>query len=68
METFRRSLVEIFQRRLTIEGSSPNELQLLGDELLKDLISTLDKPDDSGMLLAHSPALINIIRGFLKKS
>ena len=52
METFRRSLVEIFQRRLTIEGSSPNELQLLGDVLLKDLISTLDKPDDSGMLLA----------------
>jgi uncharacterized protein (TIGR02646 family) len=61
----RKNLVD---QLIFIEGSSPNELQLLGDELLKDLISTLDKPDDSGMLLAHSPALINIIRGFLKKS
>ena len=50
------------------EGLFSNELQLRGDEFLNDMISKLDKPDDSGMLLAHSPALINIIRGFLKKS
>lgn len=52
----------------TNTGSQPDELALLGDELLKDLISTLDKPDDSGILPPYSPALINIIRGFLNES
>jgi hypothetical protein len=50
------------------KGSQPGELALLGDELLNELISTLDKPDNSGVLPPYSPALINIIRGFLNKS
>lgn len=46
-------------------GSQPDDLALLGDELLNNLVSTLDQPDDSGILPPYSPALINIIRGFL---
>lgn len=45
--------------------SQPGDLALLGDELLKDLVSTLDQPDNSGILPPYSPALINIIRGLL---
>jgi hypothetical protein len=52
----------------TNTGSQPGELALIGDELLNDLISTLDKPDNSGILPPYSPALINIIRGFLNES
>lgn len=47
------------------EGAPPYELALLGDELLNDLVTTLDQPDDSGVLPPYSPALINIIKGLL---
>lgn len=62
----RRRLVD---ELLNMEGLLPesDDLRLLGDELLNDLISALGKPDDAGMLLAHSPALINIIRALLGK-
>ncbi|MEF3074697.1 hypothetical protein V2P20_06645 [Methylobacter sp. Wu1] len=62
----RKQLVDVLI--YTNTGSQPSELELLGDELLNDLISTLDKPDDSGILPPYSPALINIIRGFLNES
>ncbi len=41
------------------------EDERLEDEFLNDLIATLDKPDNSGMLPPYGPVLINIIRGFL---
>ncbi|MDT4289075.1 hypothetical protein RO575_05875 [Methylomonas sp. MO1] len=46
-------------------GSEPDDLELLGVDLLNDLVSILDQPDESGILPPYSPALINIIRGFL---
>jgi hypothetical protein len=47
-------------------GSQSDELALLGDELLNDLLNGLGKPDDSEVLPAYSPALVSIIRAFLK--
>lgn len=61
----RKQLVDIL---IYTTGSKPDELALLGDELLKDLVNTLGQPDESGMLPPYSPALINIIREFLNKS
>ncbi len=52
------------------EGAKPDAgyLKLLEDELLNYLVTTLDQPDDSGILPPYSPVLINIIRGFLNTS
>lgn len=46
---------------LFTEGAPPDELLLLGDELLRDLISDLKKPDEAGLLPPFSPVLINVI-------
>lgn len=68
-KAIREERKQLVDQLLYMEGlRAYDDLSLIGDDLLNDLISTLDKPDETGMLLAHSPALINIIRGFLNKS
>ena len=62
----RKQLVDVLI--YTNTGSQSGELDLLGDELLNELVIILDKPDESGKLPPYSPVLINIIRGFLNKA
>jgi uncharacterized protein (TIGR02646 family) len=61
----RRRLVD---NLIYIKESQPDKLVLLGDESLNDLLDELGKPDDSEVLPAYSPALVNIIRGILLKA
>ena len=61
-KAIREERKQLVDQWLFTEGALPDELQLLGDELLSDLIADLKIPDESGQLPPFSPALVNIIQ------
>ncbi len=61
-KAIREERKQLVDQWLFTEGAPPDELQLLGDELLSDLIADLKIPDESGQLPPFSPALVNIIQ------
>lgn len=67
-KAIREERKQMVDQWLFTEGAPPDELRLLGDELLSDLIAALKKPDESGQLPPFSPVLINIVSRFLNPS
>jgi len=57
---------QLLDALIFMHSESPEELQLLDDELLQILMEEINQPQD-GQLSAFAPILQNILRQFLKK-